>query len=439
MFYAIRFGWVGLGDVRFDNIALDIETLNEKALENIYDITAISFGLYPLIKDEYALLRTAVSFGEGYGPKLIKKKGVKLKRNFKVALSGKYTTNALLFRIYYPDARIVYKNFLEIEEAVKSGEVDAGVLIHESILTFDDTLEVEKELWDIWQELSGGDLPLPLGGMAVRRSIPITRAIEYEEVLTKAVEVAHKNRKLLSKMLLQRDLIRVDAEKLDKYLDLYANDQSITMSDKQLDAIDKLFAFFNPPRRKVVTASTKTHVVSHHASSSEFFDQVKKIFTLAECIHESRSPSSKVTEEESHKHRVVHHASKLRGNNADVFRTLRNFNASEFFHSHGIAKVVGQWAEVIETIRVRHRGEIWDILSNLLVVPVQVTKNRFQRHNRFTIENHIHPKHPVGGWVLWSKRNFKQLIFIRARFNGGLRHDIFYLFFIHIYRSVEVT
>jgi 1,4-dihydroxy-6-naphthoate synthase len=241
MFYAIKFGWVGLEDVTFNNIALDIETLNEKALQNIYDISAISFGLYPLIKEEYALLRTAVSFGEGYGPKLIKRKGTRLKRNFKVALSGKYTTNALLFRIAYPDARVVYKNFLEIEESVKSGEVDAGVLIHESILTFDDTLEVERELWDIWQEFSGGDLPLPLGGMAVRRSIPITRAIEYEEVLTKAVKVAHKNRKLLSQMLLQRDLIRVDAEKLDQYLDLYANDQSITMSEKQLDAIDKLF------------------------------------------------------------------------------------------------------------------------------------------------------------------------------------------------------
>ena len=242
MFYAIRFGWVGVRDLRFENIALDIETLNEKALENIYDITAISFGLYPLIKEEYALLRTAVSFGEGYGPKLIKRKGVRLKRNFKVALSGKHTTNAMLFRIYYPDARVVYKNFLEIEEAVKSGEVDAGVLIHESILTFDEGLEVEKELWDIWQELSGGGLPLPLGGMALRRSIPITRAIEYEEILTRAVEVAHKNRKVLSKMLLDRGLIRVDAEKLDRYLDLYANDQSITMSDRQLDAIDKLFA-----------------------------------------------------------------------------------------------------------------------------------------------------------------------------------------------------
>ena len=241
MFYAIKFGWVGMEGVHFDNLALDIETLNEKALENIYDITAISFGLYPLIKDEYALLRTAVSFGEGYGPKLIKKKGAKLKRNFKVALSGKYTTNALLFKIAYPDARIIYKNFLEIEQAVLDGEVDAGVLIHESILTYHDSLEVEREIWDIWQELSGGGLPLPLGGMGIRRSLPITRAIAYEEVLTHAVDVAEKNKKMLSKMLLERDLIRVDAQKLEKYLEMYANEDSVSMSDIQLKAIDKLF------------------------------------------------------------------------------------------------------------------------------------------------------------------------------------------------------
>jgi 1,4-dihydroxy-6-naphthoate synthase len=240
MFYAIKFGWVGVRDVVFDNVALDIETLNVKALENFYDITAISFGLYPLIRDEYALLKTAVSFGEGYGPKLIKQKGKKLKHNFKVALSGKYTTNALLFKIAYPDAKIIYKNFLDIEESVISGEVDAGVLIHESILTYDNSLEVERELWDIWQELAGKELPLPLGGMAVRRSIPITRAIEYEEVLTEAVRVADKNKKLLSKMLLERDLIRVDEEKLETYLNLYANENSISMSDIQLKAINRL-------------------------------------------------------------------------------------------------------------------------------------------------------------------------------------------------------
>jgi 1,4-dihydroxy-6-naphthoate synthase len=241
MYYAIKFGWVGLKDVEFDNIALDIETLNKKTLENEFDISAISFGLYPHVKDEYALLRTAVSFGDGYGPKLIKKAGTKLKRNFKVALSGEYTTNALLFKIYYPEARIIYKNFLDIEQAVIDGEVDAGVLIHESILTYDSSLEVEKEMWDIWCELAKDELPLPLGGMAIRRSIPLHSAIEYEDTLIKAVDVANKNKKLLSKMLLQRDLIRVDADTLDTYLNLYANDDSICLSDLQLKAIDRLY------------------------------------------------------------------------------------------------------------------------------------------------------------------------------------------------------
>ena len=241
MYYAIKFGWVGVEDTNFENIAEDIETLNQATLKGQYDICAISFALYPLIKDDYALLRTAVSFGEGYGPKLIKKKGTKLKRNFKEALSGEFTTNALLFKIAYPNARITYMNFLEIEQAVIDGTVDAGVLIHESILTFNDELEVEKEMWDIWCELSGGDLPLPLGGMCIRRSIPITNAIEYENALIKAVDVANKNRKVLAPMLLDKGLIRVDAETLDNYLDLYANDNSINLSEIQYKALDKLY------------------------------------------------------------------------------------------------------------------------------------------------------------------------------------------------------
>ena len=241
MYYAIKFGWVDMTGTHFDNIAKDIQTLNEDALNGVYDIVAISFALYPLIADEYAPLRTAVSFGEGYGPKVIKKKGSKLKRNFKVALSGKHTTNAMLFRIAYPDARITYMNFLEIEQTVLDGVVDAGVLIHESILTYDDALEVEREMWDIWQELSGGDLPLPLGGMAIRRSIPLTKTIEYEATLTKAVDVARKHKDRLSQMLLERDLVRIDAPTLDKYLELYANDESVSLSEIQYKAINKLF------------------------------------------------------------------------------------------------------------------------------------------------------------------------------------------------------
>jgi 1,4-dihydroxy-6-naphthoate synthase len=240
MYYAIKFGWIS-SDYNFKNTADDIETLNQQTLAGIWDVSAISFALYPHIAQEYALLRTAVSFGEGYGPKLIKLKDKKLKRNFKVALSGKYTTNALIFRLKYPEARIKYYNFLEIEKAVLDGEVDAGVLIHESILNYDERLEVEAEIWDIWSELNKENLPLPLGGMAIRRSIPLLDAINIEETLTKAVKVGNTHKELLSKMLIERNLVRVDSETLKKYLSLYANDESITLSEIQLKAINKLF------------------------------------------------------------------------------------------------------------------------------------------------------------------------------------------------------
>ena len=111
MYYAIKFGWVTLENTIFDNLALDIETLNQATLKGEYDICAISFALYPFVKKDFALLKTAVSFGDGYGPKIVKLKGKILKKNFTVALSGKYTTNALLFKIKYPTAKIKYLNF----------------------------------------------------------------------------------------------------------------------------------------------------------------------------------------------------------------------------------------------------------------------------------------------------------------------------------------
>ncbi len=241
MYFAIKFGWVDTRGYQFENIGLDIETLNVEALRGTYDVSAISFGMYPLIRDEYALLRTAVSFGEGYGPKLIRRKDKKLKRNFRVALSGKYTTNAMLFRIYYPQARPVYMDFLEIEEAVVSGAVDAGVLIHESILDYDESLEVEKEVWDIWVELAGEGLPLPLGGMAVRRSLPLTRAIEIEQILIDGVKVANDRKEELCTKLEADSLVRISDEMLTKYLDMYASDESVELSTLQLKALDRLY------------------------------------------------------------------------------------------------------------------------------------------------------------------------------------------------------
>ena len=241
MYYAIKFGWVDTKDYEFTNIGLDIETLNVEAIKGTYDVSAISFGMYPLIRDNYALLRTAVSFGEGYGPKLIRRKEKRLKRNFKVALSGKYTTNAMLFRIYYPEARPVYMDFLEIEQAVVSGAVDAGVLIHESILDYDKSLEVEKEIWDIWVELAGEGLPLPLGGMAVRRSLPLNRAIDIENILIDGVKVANDRKDELCTKLEADALVRISDKMLTKYLDMYASDESVELSPLQLKALDRLY------------------------------------------------------------------------------------------------------------------------------------------------------------------------------------------------------
>ena len=239
MYYAIYFGWVGGKKIKFANLALDIESLNLGALDSKYLISAISFGLYPYIRNNYALLNTAMSFGNGYGPKLIKKKNKILKNNFKVALSGKWTTNAMIFKMKYKNAKIIYKNFLEIEQSVLNGEVDAGVLIHESILNFDSSLVVEAHLWDIWIDFIKDSLPLPLGGMAISRSIPILRAIEIEEILGNAVKVAVNNKKILSNML--ENKVRVNKNELDTYLNMYANKDSIKLSEIQLQALNALF------------------------------------------------------------------------------------------------------------------------------------------------------------------------------------------------------
>lgn len=99
---------------------------------------------------------------------------------------------------------------------------------------------MEAEIWNIWLELAQENLPLPLGGMALRRSLPLSDAIKIERDLTNAVKIANSNRRILAPMLMERNLIRVNEEKLDTYLNLYANKNSICMSETQFKAVDVL-------------------------------------------------------------------------------------------------------------------------------------------------------------------------------------------------------
>lgn len=238
MYYPIYFGWIG-NNFRFKNIPLDIEKLNKEALKLTYDISAISFALYPKIRNSYALLKTGISFGNGYGPKMIKLKNKILKKNFKVALSGENTTNAMIFKLKYKDAKIIYKNFLEIEQAVLSGEVDCGILIHESILNFSNELEICGNIWDFWLDFVKDELPLPLGGMVIRRSIPLTKAIKLESAFINAVELAIKYQDLLSNMILNK--VRINKDDLKIYLSMYANKNSICLNELQIKSLNALY------------------------------------------------------------------------------------------------------------------------------------------------------------------------------------------------------
>lgn len=155
-------------------------------------MSVISFGLYFKIVNDYVLFFIVISFGNGYGFKLVKKKGVKLKKDFRVVLSGEYIINVFLFKIYYKYVCIIYMNFLDIEKVVLEEKVYVGVLIYENILDFYNELEVEKELWDVWKEFIEMDLFLFLGGMVIRCFIFLYCVILIKKVLIKVVEVVLK-------------------------------------------------------------------------------------------------------------------------------------------------------------------------------------------------------------------------------------------------------
>src|SRR4029077_1682761 len=172
MFYALATHKLATPGYKYTHVLSDIQTLNEAALTETYDVTAVSFAAFPSIRDKYVLLDCGASFGEGYGPivvaaKPMKKEDIKGRR---IAVPGLKTSAYLALKLYEPDFKAVVMPFDKILDAVQNELVEAGLLIHEGQLLFSQ-MGVHKVLdlgvW--WQEQTG--LPLPLGGNAVRRSL----------------------------------------------------------------------------------------------------------------------------------------------------------------------------------------------------------------------------------------------------------------------------
>src|ERR1700733_15349985 len=169
MFYGLATSKVRVPGLRFTHTLCDIETLNQKAREGIYDVTAISFHAYPYIQDLYALMSCGGSVGEGYGPMVVSPRpfspdDIKAKR---IAVPGTLTTAYLALQLFAPGVETEVVPFDQIIPQVLEGKFEAGLIIHEGQLTYDKAgLHRIVDLGRWWQKMTG--LPLPLGGNAIR-------------------------------------------------------------------------------------------------------------------------------------------------------------------------------------------------------------------------------------------------------------------------------
>jgi 1,4-dihydroxy-6-naphthoate synthase len=240
IFDALVNGGLDTGDLRFDLVLDDVQTLNEWALAGRLDVSKVSYGVLPAILREYALLASGGALGRGVGPLLVARPGVaRLDPALRVAIPGRQTTAHLLFSLVHPEAaRKEFMVFSEIERAVLDGRVDAGVLIHEGRFTYASRGLVKLEdLGEAWEARTGA--PIPLGGIVARRSLPAAVRAQVDRL------VAESARRALASGAALSDFVRRHAQEMDEavmrqHIALYVNDFSVEMGDAGRRAVRTL-------------------------------------------------------------------------------------------------------------------------------------------------------------------------------------------------------
>ena len=191
MFHAMTTGRFDTSPYEYEHVLLDIETLNQKALEGEFEVSAVSIHALPDVLDTYALMNCGASMGEGYGPRIVTKgaKSIEEVKTGTIAIPGIKTSAHLALRIMLGEMKTTVIPFDEIMEAVKVGKVDAGLIIHEGQLTWEsEGLHLVADLGEMWAERTGG-LPLPLGGNVVRRDL----GKEECKLVTEHVKISIQN------------------------------------------------------------------------------------------------------------------------------------------------------------------------------------------------------------------------------------------------------
>lgn len=227
MFYALATRKVRSQIASFRHVLSDIQTLNQKALEGEYELTAISYHAYPYVADKYQIMASGSSVGDGYGPILAATRPmppgeVKGKR---VAVPGKLTTSYLALKLYEPNFEEVVMPFDEILEAVAAKTVDLGLVIHEGQLTYGDLgLTSVLDLGKWWR--SKYSLPLPLGANGLRRDLPPDVKAECVRMMRESIQHAldHREEALNYAMQFARDM---DPTLADKFVGMYVNHHTV--------------------------------------------------------------------------------------------------------------------------------------------------------------------------------------------------------------------
>jgi 1,4-dihydroxy-6-naphthoate synthase len=240
MFWALAEGRVDGRGFEFEHVLRDIQTLNEWALEGRLEVTAISLHAYPFVQQHYALLPHGASMGSGYGPIVVSRELMTKDalREVEIAVPGKMTTAFLVLRMVLGDFRYRVVPFDQILDAVKSGESDAGLLIHEGQLTYG--AEGLKKVIDLgeWWLLETG-LPLPLGANVARRDLGEERLHDLSSVLAESIAAGLANRKEAMQYALQfgRGL---DTELGDRFVGMYVNELTLDYGEEGREAVREL-------------------------------------------------------------------------------------------------------------------------------------------------------------------------------------------------------
>ncbi len=241
MHYGLASGKVPTEGIEFGHLLADIETLNRAAFEGKYEVSAVSFHAYAHLTDTYILLPHGSSMGDDYGPIVVARKdGPSSLKGVTVAIPGTLTTAFLGLRIYDPSVETVVMPFDEIQEAVRDGRVEAGLLIHEGQLTYqDEGLKKIVDLGEWWAARTGG-LPLPLGGNVIRRDLGPQVIEKVSRLLHDSIAYALNHRQEALDYALQfgRGL---DRAKADKFVGMYVNELTLEYGDRGRKAVQLLF------------------------------------------------------------------------------------------------------------------------------------------------------------------------------------------------------